>query len=83
MCVCDCVCVCVGGGVAVGNGDVVFLQLAYAHLLACPSTFSPLPCMQLFCYASFALLGVWATYNQPWLTDTKQLWAGWPHHTMT
>lgn len=43
--------------------------------------FAPRP--QLFCYTSLTALGVWATHNQPWLTDTSQLWAGWPNQAMT
>mmetsp|Transcript_9150 Transcript_9150/g.24651 ORF Transcript_9150/g.24651 Transcript_9150/m.24651 type:complete len:289 (-) Transcript_9150:744-1610(-) len=38
---------------------------------------------KLLYYSASTSLGVWATYNQPWLFDTKQLWDGWPDQVMT
>ena len=35
---------------------------------------------QLFSYAVFFCMGVTALWQQDWLFDAQQLWAGWPRH---
>jgi hypothetical protein len=39
--------------------------------------------LQLGIYVLFTALGAASLWQQPWVLDTQQLWAGWPHHDFT
>ena len=67
---CACMCMC-------QQSDRIraFTHICMQHV----RSFPPLRA-QLFSYAVFFCMGVTALWQQDWLFDAQQLWAGWPRH---
>ena len=38
--------------------------------------------VQLTVYSSLLALGIYALYDQPWLTDSSAFWVGWPDQSI-
>ena len=38
--------------------------------------------LQLTVYSALLALGTYALHDQPWLTNSRALWEGWPHQSI-